>query len=185
MANQQNERVDIEPASPVLVTSYSQYPDAQAAVDRLSDAGFPVSTVSIVWTGLRRVEHVTGRRTVLTAAASGAISGAWFGTLLGLLLTVFVDTSETGPLASVVFTYLIVGALGGAIWLGVAHALKRGRRDFDTATVLDAESYELWVQPETYSMAVDVLQLETTRPQDPGPDPSVVEPVDPDPDHAR
>ena len=45
------------------VGSYSSYEEAQAAVDRLSDEGFPVENLDIVGSGLRLVERVTGRVT--------------------------------------------------------------------------------------------------------------------------
>ena len=156
--------------SPVLLAEYTDYPSAQAAVDTLSDAGFPVATTSIVWSGLRRVEHVTGRRTVLTAASEGALSGAWFGSLIGFLAAVFLDTGETN-VVSLMLSYLIVGALAGAVWMGVSHALRRGSRDFATISELDAESYQLWVEPEGVAPASQILGITTTRPRDPDPDP--------------
>ena len=58
------------------VASYSAYEEAQAAVDRLSDEGFPVENLDIVGSGLRLVERVTGRLTMARATAAGAASGA-------------------------------------------------------------------------------------------------------------
>jgi hypothetical protein len=58
------------------VTSYATYPEAQEAVDRLADAGFPVENVDIVGSDLRLVEHVTGRLTRGRAAMYGAGIGA-------------------------------------------------------------------------------------------------------------
>lgn len=43
------------------VARYDRYDDAQGAVDRLSDGGFPVQEVEIVGSDLHLVEHVTGR----------------------------------------------------------------------------------------------------------------------------
>ena len=61
------------------VESYGTYPEAQRAVDTLSDAGFPVDSAEIVGQDLRLVERVTGRVTNLTATGAGAATGAWFG----------------------------------------------------------------------------------------------------------
>lgn len=158
-----------QPATPppqVKVAEFTRYVDAQEAVDRLSDKGFPVASVSIVWTGLRRVENVVGRRTVLTAALDGALSGAWFGTLIGLLFASLSDLPDGSNFAGVVFTYLVVGAVAGAVWLGVGHALRRGRRDFSSVPQLEAERYELWVDPVNADLATDLLDLRTHRPED-------------------
>lgn len=158
-------------SSPVKLVDYSDYADAQHAVDSLSDQGFPVATVSIVWSGLRKVEHVTGRRTVVGAAAEGAIAGAWFGTLIGLILALLVDL--TGSEVGVVFTYFLVGAAGGAVWYGVNHALRRGSRDFSIVPMLQAERYELWVAPETVELAAELLGVRSHRPGDPDAEPAL------------
>lgn len=42
------------------VASYDDYAAAQAAVDRLSDEGFPVEHLDIIGSDLRLVERVTG-----------------------------------------------------------------------------------------------------------------------------
>ena len=39
------------------------YPEAERAVDKLSDSDFPVGRVAIVGTGLKLVEQVAGRTT--------------------------------------------------------------------------------------------------------------------------
>ncbi len=173
--NRQLKRAEAGQAAtpPVRIATFDDYADVQRAVDRLSDEGFPVYTTSIVWTGLRHVEHVTGRKTVLTAAFNGALAGAWFGGLLGLLLTFFVETTDDTSAVAVVFAYFVLGALAGAAWYGVAHALQRGRRDFQTLGRFEAEHYELWVDPVASNLAIDLLDLRTVRPDD-------AAPIDPD-----
>jgi len=167
MSNQWNEQpIDGPGPAPVRIATYARYEEAQAAVDRLSDEGFPVSGVTIVWRGLRQVEHVTGRRTVATAAVEGLIGGAWFGSLIGLLLALLVDTGDTNELG-LIFTYLVVGAVAGAVWQAVSHALRRGRRDFSSMGRLDAETYELWVTPELVADAQRLLGVGTVRAGDP------------------
>ena len=55
------------------VASYATYPEAQQAVDFLSDSGFPVEHTDVVGSDLRLVEHVTGRLTNARAAMAGAV----------------------------------------------------------------------------------------------------------------
>ena len=121
---------------------FGSYEEAQQLVDRLSDTGFPVEQVRIVGTGLRSVEQVTGRLTKGRAAAGGALTGAGFGLLIGLLFAVFV----IGPFwLGVVLSSVIFGALWGAVIGFVAHWATRGRRDFSSVRGLEAESYAVQV----------------------------------------
>ena len=160
MSNQLSElRTDLPGTPPVRLVTYATYEEAQAAVDRLSDDGFPVNWVTIVWRGLRQVEQVVGRRTVLTAAGRGAVSGAWFGSMIGLLFALLVDTEDNSAF-QFVLAYLLVGALAGAVWAAVGHALLRGRRDFDTVPRLDAEAFELWVTSDLVASASSILGLD-------------------------
>ena len=55
-----------------MVASYGSYADAQGAVDRLADGGFPVERVSIVAEGLRFEERITGRKGYGRAALEGS-----------------------------------------------------------------------------------------------------------------
>jgi hypothetical protein len=153
----------------VQLATHGRYADARRDVDELSDRGFDVSQVAIIWHGLRRIERVTGRRTVATAAAQGALTGAWFGTFIGLLLALFVDLDGTTEFFGIVVSYLLVGAAVGALWLGGAHWMTRGRRDFSTLDVLGAESYEIVVHPDLRAEAQTIIGTGTTRPIDPEP----------------
>jgi len=138
----------LDPRSPVTsrttatLREFGSYEEAQQLVDRLSDTGFPVEQVRIVGTGLRSVEQVTGRLTKGRAAAGGALTGAGFGLLIGLLFAVFV----IGPFwLGVVLSSVIFGALWGAVIGFVAHWATRGRRDFSSVRGLEAESYAVQV----------------------------------------
>lgn len=126
----------------VLATPAS-YAEAQGLVDRLSDGGFPVEHVRIIGLDMRLVEDVTGRLTKGRAAMAGAASGAWFGLLFALLLTLFA-----GPGLSWLLV-LLGGAVLGAIWgavLGyVAHSATGGRRDFASTSRFEAGRYEVRV----------------------------------------
>jgi hypothetical protein len=139
----------------VLLASYPQYHDAQAAVDKLSDAHFPVEETAIIGRDLRLVENVTGRLTRARAALAGAASGAWFGLLFGLFLGIFaVDTRSTLALA---FWGLVFGALAGAVFGSVGYALTGGRRDFVSVSQIAAERYDVVVDARTADDARAIL----------------------------
>lgn len=124
------------------VASYASYEAAQSAVDRLSDASFPVGYVEIVGRGLSLVERVTGRVTTLRAAAAGAGTGAWFGLFIGLLVGLFT----TGPTwLGLLLGGLVIGGVWGTIFGLVAHWSTHGRRDFASVRALAAEQYDVMV----------------------------------------
>jgi hypothetical protein len=122
------------------VASYSDYEAAQAAVDRLSDDGFPVESLDIIGSDLRLVERVTGRLTKGRAAAAGAASGAWFGLLVGVLVGLFT----TGPAwIGLIVGGIVIGALWGAVFGFAGHAATGGRRDFASTRMLVATRYDI------------------------------------------
>ena len=124
----------------VVVGSYASYEDAQRAVDRLADASFPVETLEIVGRDLRFVERVTGRMTLLRAAAAGAGTGAWFGLFIGLLVGLFT----TGPeWLGLMLGGLLIGGFWGAVLGFVAHWALRGERDFSSVRSLAAGQYDV------------------------------------------
>lgn len=125
-----------------LVASFDHYLDAQRLVDQMSDDGFPVEHVRIIGDGVRTVEHVTGRMTTGKAALAGAGSGAWFGLLAGLLLSIFT----AGPLwVWMLLVASIIGAFWGAAFGFIAHASTRGKRDFSSVQALEAQRYDVYV----------------------------------------
>ncbi|MGD9486284.1 general stress protein [Streptomyces sp. TRM70308] len=122
------------------VASFETYPEAQAAVDQLSDDKFPVEHLDIIGSDLRLVEHVTGRFTKGSAAAAGAASGAWFGLFIGLLVGLFT----TGPAwLGLILGGILIGAVWGAIFGYVSHAATGGRRDFSSERNLVAARYDV------------------------------------------
>jgi len=121
------------------IARYDRYEDAQRAVDRLSDAGFPVEGVEIVASDLHLIERVTGRLTTAGAAMAGAGSGAWFGLFVGLLVGLFT----TGPeWLGLVLGGAAIGAAWGALFGFFAHKATDGQRDLSSARRLVAEHYE-------------------------------------------
>jgi hypothetical protein len=122
---------------------FDKYPDAQKAVDFLSDHEFPVENVLIVGTELKQVERVTGRLTWGKVISAGAGSGAWLGLLIGTILSIFADGSSVvvtilGGVAFGVAFGIISGALG--------YAATRGQRDFSSVQKVVATKYEVLVE---------------------------------------
>lgn len=154
-----------------MLAEYEAYADAQAAVDRLSDEGFPVAQVSIIWHRLRRVEYVTGRRTTARAFLEGVGAGVWFGAILGLFLSLFVELDDGVTAVGMILTYALVGAVVVGIWRAVGHWMRRGARDFSSVDRLEAERYQLWVDNDLAHRAMELLDLRASRPMDPEPGP--------------
>jgi hypothetical protein len=134
------------PLGGVQVATYSDYAQAQRAVDFLSDQKFPVENVTIVGSDLRLIERVTGRLNWGRAIGAGAASGAWFGLFVGLLLGIFA-VSGTGWIASVL-TGLVIGLVFGAIFGAVGYAATRGRRDFTSVNQVVASRYDVLCNPQ-------------------------------------
>ena len=140
-----------------VVGTYDTYVEAQRAVDFLSDEQFPVQHVSIVGSDLKMVENVLGRLTRGRAAMAGAASGAWFGLFVGVLLSLFASKNTNG--FGLVIAALLYGAVFGAIFGFVGHALSGGKRDFTSRSKIVASSYDVhctWVEADK---AREVLAL--------------------------
>lgn len=138
-----------------MVGSYTDYADAQRAVDFLSDEKFPVERSAIVGSDLRLVELVVGRLNYGRAALAGAASGAWFGVLIGLFLGLF--TPGLDGLLGVVLAGLLFGALAGAAFGLAGHAMSGGRRDFISQRQLAAARYDVVVDSAFANEARTVL----------------------------
>ena len=137
------------------IASYSTYAEAERAVDWLSDHGFAVERSAIVGTGLRSVEQVTGRMTPGRAAVIGAGQGALIGSLFALLFGIFFS----GPdFVELLLYSLAVGALFGALYGAFfQYASSGGKRDFVSASSIQADRYDVQVDEEAADQAVRVL----------------------------
>ena len=138
-----------------VVGTYDTYVEAQRAVDFLSDEQFPVQHVSIVGSDLKMVENVLGRLTRGRAAMAGAASGAWFGLFVGVLLSLFASKNTNG--FGLVIAALLYGAVFGAIFGFVGHALSGGKRDFTSRSKIVASSYDVHCTWAEADKARDVL----------------------------
>ena len=127
---------------PMSLAVYDTYPEAQKAVDFLSDHQFPVQDVLIVGTDLRQLERVTGRLTTGRVLAGGVLSGAWLGLLIGLIFSMF----STGFGLANVFGTIVFGAVFGMVWALVGYLVTRGQRDFTSVSMVVATKYEILVE---------------------------------------
>jgi hypothetical protein len=139
------------------IAQFSNYADAERAVDRLSDLRFPVERVAIIGHDLQVVEQVTGRLNYGGAALKGAASGAVPGALIGWFFGLFNLISPLVASVVLAFYGLIFGAVIGAVLGVVMHALQGGRRDFDTVTMTVPSRYELVVDEQVADEAERLL----------------------------
>ena len=140
------------------VASYSSYLEAERAVDWLSDHKFPVERVAIVGRGLHTVEQVTGRMTYGSAALRGALTGALVGLLIGWLFAVFAWLDPEIAWGWLILDGLWFGALVGATFGLVQHALLGGRRDFASVATMAADSYAVMVDEDVADEAEALLR---------------------------
>jgi uncharacterized membrane protein len=138
------------------VASATTYPEAERAVDWLSDRGFPVERASIVGTGLHSVEQVTGRVTTGRAALMGAAQGAMIGLLFGLLFGLFF--TNAADFFGVVLYGLVAGTLWGTLWGLIVHYSQRGRRDFASVSETRADRYDVQIDADVAGEAERVLE---------------------------
>ena len=170
------------------VATFETYPEAQAAVDTLAKAEFPVKELAIVGTDLTTVERITGKLTWGRAGGAGAISGAWFGTFLGLLFFIF---SPTGTSVGILISAILLGAGFGMIFGLVSYSVNRRRRDFTSTMQVLATRYAIIAEPAHVTRArqvlgtTDVPSTAVSSPAAPPVTTPVAEPVDPSTDDAE
>ncbi|MFE1788721.1 general stress protein [Streptomyces sp. NPDC059525] len=138
-----------------VVGSYPTYNGAQRAVDFLSDSKYPVERTAIIGTDLRMVETVLGRLTRGRAPLTGAGSGAWFGLLIGLLLSLFAAGSH--HFLVLIASGLLYGAAFGAFFGFAGHALSGGHRDFASRSQIVAARYDVVADAEVAEEAKNLL----------------------------
>lgn len=134
------------------VGSFATYPEAQRAVDTLSDNKFPVEHLAIVGVDLIEVEKVLGRLTWGRVLGGGAAGGAWFGLFFGLLIAIF-----GAPILAAILWGLIMGAIFGLIFAAVSYGVSGGQRDFTSQTQIVAGRYDVICSPEQATRARDMI----------------------------
>jgi LytS/YehU family sensor histidine kinase len=99
-----------------------------------------------------QVERVTGRLTWPRVLGGGALTGAWLGLFIGLVLG-FFSPSPWGALIA----GLVAGVFFGLITSGVQYAMARGTRDFSSTLQLVAGRYDVLCDPQSAEKGRDLL----------------------------
>jgi hypothetical protein len=148
-------RPQVQPTLPKgdVLGTYETYLEAQGVVDRLAKADFEVKKLAIVGNDLKTVERVTGKLTNGKAALTGAVSGAWFGLFLGLLLFLFSPSPQLGFVAAAT----LIGAGFGMLFGVATMAVGRRRRDFTSTHQVLASNYQIIIDTELTLKAQDLL----------------------------
>jgi hypothetical protein len=146
------------PALPTMpngwpIGSYDSYAEAQRAVDYLADSKFPVQDVTIVGVEPLLVERVSGRLSWGRVLGTGAMSGAWFGLFVGLLLSMFTAGAGFGPIV----IGLVIGVVFGLGFAAINYGATRGRRDFVSHSQIVARRYDVLCQPSQAESARNLL----------------------------
>lgn len=150
-------RIPMQPEIPTgeIISTYDRYEDAKHAVDVLARSGFPVQQVSILGNDVRSVERVTGRLTYGRIAWMGALSGAYLGLFLGLLL--FIFQPDNAGIGGVFLSAIVIGAGFGMLFGLLSYSMNRNRRDFSSVMQMVASRYDLIVEPELLHEARRIL----------------------------
>jgi hypothetical protein len=148
------------PGSRRAVRSATTYREAEHAVDWLSDREFPVERVTIVGTGLRYVENVSGRMTTGRAALVGTGQGALLGLVWGLLFALLF-TLDSGSFWGLLAFSIVVGAVFGALIGAIGHSSRGGSHDFASTADTRADHYEVQVDD---GYATEARRLLSTMP---------------------
>ena len=108
--------------------------------------------MTIVGVDLMLVERVLGRLSWGRVLGTGAVSGAWFGLLIGLLLGIFNDKGfDWAP----VLGGLVLGILSGTVFAAISYSMSR--RDFSSASQLVAGRYDVLCQPRSAERGRELL----------------------------
>ena len=138
-----------------MLGSYKTYSEAQAIIDRLSDAEFPVERTAIVVRELAFVEQVTGRLTWPRVIARGLLSGGMVGLFIGLFFGLFLITPQAW--LNTLLWAVAIGAAIGAMLDIIGYLATGGRRDFSSVGAMTAGRYEVYVDNEVAEKARHLL----------------------------
>ena len=125
------------------------------AVDRFVRANSPIGSVSILGNDVRSVDRVTVKISNGRVALMGALSGAYFGLFLGLLLFIFQPDNES--IGGVFLSAIVIGAGFGMLFGVLSYAMNRNRRDFSSVMQFVATRYDLITAPELVHEARTIL----------------------------
>jgi ABC-type Na+ efflux pump permease subunit len=107
------------------------------------------------------VERVIGRLSWGRVLGTGAVSGAWFGLVVGALLGMF---NNQGVAWQPILVGLVFGVLSGLAFSAIGYSMSKGRRDFSSASQLVAGRYDVLCQPRSAEQGRDLLAKLTLKP---------------------
>jgi hypothetical protein len=138
--------------------SFTTFSEAEQAVDRLADQGFPVEHVTIVGQGLRYHEQVQARDTRSSALVAGALQGGLVGAFFAVVFGLVGAIDSIWAFGWLELAGLLYGALAGIVIALIAHALRNRDRDFLSKRSLLAEHYDVLVDERYAESAARLLQ---------------------------
>jgi hypothetical protein len=141
------------------ISSHGTYKEAQETVDHLADKDFPVRGITIVGIDPVLVERIDAHLTWRRVLTTGAMSGAWLGLFVGLLLSLFTTGAGLLPIMS----GLIFGVVFGLTMAAVRYASARGQRNFVSHSQLVARRYDVLCQSTTAERARNLLAARALR----------------------
>lgn len=143
-----------------LLGNYPSFDAAQSTVQRLVDEGISLQALTVVGRDVRVVNRLRRRAGYPAVVLRSAIQGAFFGLLIGLLMSFIVpETAGLQILSSL--------ALGVGIWVifGVlGQAMRKKAPGFDTVPQVVAVSYDLVCDFEVSHRARGVLGGQPSQP---------------------
>jgi len=125
------------------IATFTDYEEAERAVEKLTNRGYPVERLAIVGRGLQSVEQITGALNWWSAAWHGALSGALPGVLIGWIFGLFDWVNPLIASLLLALYGLIIGMALGAVMGLIGYAFMRGRRDFASITLMSASEFDL------------------------------------------
>jgi hypothetical protein len=140
------------------IATYQTYPEAQHAVDYLSDQHFPVEHIAIAGEGVRLVEQITGRVNYWKAVYNGALHGAVVGIILGFIVGLFNWVAPFASALALAAWGFLIGLIVGAIAGVILYALSRGRRDFSSVSSIQVDHYTLLADESVADEAARLLE---------------------------
>jgi hypothetical protein len=155
-----------EPVGPddqAVIAVFRDIDGAEAAVKRLTEAGFPIDRISIVGRDLQSETRINGFVTVGDIAGPSAATGAWVGGLFGLLAgsaLLFIPGGGPlivlGPLAAAAIGAAQGALLGGGVGAVLGHFVAREH----------IPKYEQLVRAGSYLVVVHGAEGEVGRARD-------------------
>jgi len=131
------------------VADFPSYPEAVAYVERILRGNFPATAIAIVGSNLSTVERVKARINYGKVARSGAMTGAWLGLLIFLVVGSAPDSTTAA--ATPLFTLpsaILVGAGFGMLFQVIRFSMTKNKRSFSSGSLVVAKKYEVVVPNE-------------------------------------